>query len=99
MTIVYLHGFNSDGNSWKATALARHFPQARILSPDLPARPLATVALLEQLVDGGCLVIPIGGRIDQDLYQIRRSGRSFEERFITRCRFVPLIEDADDPGE
>ncbi|UCF19857.1 MAG: protein-L-isoaspartate(D-aspartate) O-methyltransferase [Gemmatimonadota bacterium] len=52
-------------------------------------------ALLEQLVDDGCLVIPVGGPPDQDLYQIRRHGNSFERRFITRCRFVPLIEDEE----
>ncbi|NIR45575.1 MAG: protein-L-isoaspartate(D-aspartate) O-methyltransferase [Gemmatimonadetes bacterium] len=55
--------------------------------------------LLEQLSDGGCLVIPIGGRIDQDLYQIRRSGSRFEDRFITRCRFVPLVEEREGPAE
>lgn len=49
--------------------------------------------LLEQLADGACLVIPVGGPPDQDLYQIRRQGNSYERRFITRCRFVPLIED------
>ncbi len=49
-------------------------------------------ALLGQLADGACLVIPVGGPPDQDLLQIRRDGESFEERFITRCRFVPLIE-------
>ena len=49
--------------------------------------------LLEQLAEGASLVIPVGGRVDQDLYEIRREGTSFKERFITRCRFVPLVED------
>ncbi len=49
--------------------------------------------LLDQLADGSCLVIPVGGPPDQDLIQLRRDGDAFEERFITRCRFVPLIED------
>ncbi|UCC75112.1 MAG: protein-L-isoaspartate(D-aspartate) O-methyltransferase [Gemmatimonadota bacterium] len=49
--------------------------------------------LLEQLAEGSCLVIPVGGPPDQDLLQIRRSGNDFERKFITRCRFVPLIED------
>ena len=49
--------------------------------------------LLEQLADGAALVIPVGGRVDQDLYAIRREGKSFKEQFITRCRFVPLVED------
>ncbi len=39
MTIYYLHGFNSDGGSWKAAALAKHFPAATIHAPDLPADP------------------------------------------------------------
>jgi protein-L-isoaspartate(D-aspartate) O-methyltransferase len=55
-------------------------------------------ALLDQLADGACLVIPVGGPPDQDLYQIRRRGEAYEHRFITRCRFVPLIED-DEPSE
>jgi protein-L-isoaspartate(D-aspartate) O-methyltransferase len=49
--------------------------------------------LLKQLAEHSCLVIPVGGPPDQDLYQIRREGQSYERRFITRCRFVPLIED------
>jgi protein-L-isoaspartate(D-aspartate) O-methyltransferase len=49
--------------------------------------------LLEQLADGASLVIPVGGRVDQDLYEIRREGGAFRERFITRCRFVPLVEE------
>jgi protein-L-isoaspartate(D-aspartate) O-methyltransferase len=57
---------------------------------DVPA------ALLDQLADGACLVVPVGGPPDQDLLQIRRDGESFEERFITRCRFVPLIENEEE---
>lgn len=49
--------------------------------------------LLDQLADGACLVIPVGGPPDQDLYQIRREGTSFQRHFITRCRFVPLLPD------
>ncbi len=52
-------------------------------------------ALLEQLAEGACLVIPIGGPPDQDLYQIRRQGDAYERRFITRCRFVPLVEEGE----
>lgn len=49
--------------------------------------------LLRQLANGGRLVIPVGGPPDQDLYQIRREGTSYERRFLTRCRFVPLVEE------
>ena len=50
--------------------------------------------LLEQLGDGACLVIPVGSGVDQDLFQIRRFGQQFERRFITRCRFVPLVDES-----
>jgi protein-L-isoaspartate(D-aspartate) O-methyltransferase len=56
-------------------------------APDIPP------PLLDQLAEGACLVIPVGGPPDQDLYQIRREGTSFQRRFITRCRFVPLLPD------
>ncbi len=47
MTIFYLHGFNSDGGGWKTAALQKHFPAARVLSPDLPADPAQVMQLLE----------------------------------------------------
>lgn len=48
--------------------------------------------LIEQLDHCRSLVIPVGGHPDQDLYQIKRMGQTYERRFITRCRFVPLVE-------
>ena len=52
-------------------------------------------ALLEQLADGGRLVIPLGRRRgDQVLTVFERPGDAFEERHDTRCRFVPLVRDA-----
>ena len=50
--------------------------------------------LLEQIDQRRSLVIPVGGPPDQDLYEIKRAGRDYERRFITRCRFVPLVEGA-----
>ncbi len=53
-------------------------------APDIPP------ALLEQLADPGRLVIPVGGREDQELRVLwRREGRT-ESRIATYCRFVPL---------
>lgn len=46
MTLLYLHGFNADGNGWKSKAMMKHFPDAQVYSPDLPARPVEVVALL-----------------------------------------------------
>ena len=56
--------------------------------------------LLEQLEDGGRLVIPLGRPArDQVLTVVRREGDTFLERHDTRCRFVPLVSDARPAGE
>lgn len=47
-------------------------------------------ALLEQLADGGCLVIPVGEN-DQELLKIVRHGDEFVTDIIEMVRFVPLI--------
>jgi protein-L-isoaspartate(D-aspartate) O-methyltransferase len=53
--------------------------------------PAPPAPLLEQLVDGGRLVLPVaGGRADA-LIRLRRSGERFERLEIGPCRFVPLI--------
>jgi len=54
--------------------------------PEVP-RPL-----LEQLAVGGRLVGPFGGREEQDLLRVRRTGSAgFEREVIGRCRFVDLV--------
>lgn len=50
MTCIYLHGFNSDGEGWKADALRRQFPDADVWAPDLPAEPQAVVVELQQFI-------------------------------------------------
>lgn len=50
MSLLYLHGFNSDGAGWKSAALARHFPGRLLLAPDLPPDPAAVVSTLEALM-------------------------------------------------
>lgn len=47
MEIIYLHGFNSDGEGWKSQALRKHFPKARVQAPDLPAPPHEVQQLVE----------------------------------------------------
>ena len=54
-------------------------------SPEVPA------PLLEQLAEGGRLVIPLGDRDRQVLTVIRRDGGGFHTTTIGDVRFVPLI--------
>jgi protein-L-isoaspartate(D-aspartate) O-methyltransferase len=53
--------------------------------------PRAPKALLEQLADGGRLVIPLEGGDADVLTLYRRQGDRLEAKPITPCRFVPLI--------
>ena len=47
-------------------------------------------ALKSQLADGGRLVIPVGGDV-QELRLVTRRGATFEERRLFMVRFVPLV--------
>ena len=47
--------------------------------------------LLDQLADGGRLVIPVGNKFSQDLIKVTRRGRSFVEKNLGGCRFVDLV--------
>jgi protein-L-isoaspartate(D-aspartate) O-methyltransferase len=55
-----------------------------LAAPEVPCRPL------EQLAEGGRLVIPVGNDRDQQLQVITRVGGEFQARLSTHCRFVPL---------
>jgi len=46
---------------------------------------------LNQLADGGKLVIPVGGEAVQELVVIKKIGDRFETKQVTGCRFVKLI--------
>jgi protein-L-isoaspartate(D-aspartate) O-methyltransferase len=47
--------------------------------------------LLDQLTEGGRLLIPIGNRYSQDLIKVKRVGNTFKEENLGGCRFVDLI--------
>jgi len=52
--------------------------------------PAVPASLLDQLMDPGRIVIPVGSREEQDLLVITKSGGETSSRVATRCRFVPL---------
>ena len=57
------------------------------------AAPAAPQPLLDQLKDGGKLVIPVGGRGEQYLERWHRRGDEFDSESILPVAFVPLIGD------
>lgn len=58
------------------------------------AAPSCPPALIEQLADGGVLVIPVGGEGEQELERwVKQSGELTRTR-LAACRFVPLIGEA-----
>ena len=55
------------------------------------AAPSVPTALYEQLMEGGRLVVPRGGRWGQKLVQVVRTKDGPVERASVPCRFVPLV--------
>ncbi len=53
--------------------------------PEIP-RPL-----MEQLSDGGRMLVPVGSRTMQRLLLVRRRGDAFDQQEVTECTFVPLL--------
>ena len=53
--------------------------------------PRAQEPLIEQLDEGGRLVIPVGGNWTQDLTVVRKVKGKIEEKSVCGCIFVPLL--------
>lgn len=66
-----------------------HAPFDGILVTAAPAS--VPTALIDQLADGGRLVIPVGHGGSQDLKLITRSGDQLDEQILERVAFVPLV--------
>jgi protein-L-isoaspartate(D-aspartate) O-methyltransferase len=53
--------------------------------------PQVPYQFLDQLSEGGRLVIPVGSRYEQDLLQLTKLPSGLVRRNLGACRFVPLI--------
>jgi protein-L-isoaspartate(D-aspartate) O-methyltransferase len=53
--------------------------------------PLIPPPLLEQLADGGRLIMPVERGDSQTLMRVRREGSAYHEEALIAVRFVPLI--------
>jgi len=53
--------------------------------------PVVPESLLQQLKEGGALIIPVGSEDLQDLIRITRTAKGYREESLGGCRFVKLI--------
>jgi protein-L-isoaspartate(D-aspartate) O-methyltransferase len=66
-----------------------HAPFDRILSA--AASPSVPAPWVSQLSPGGIIVLPVGGRYEQELARVTRLGERVETKILGGCRFVPLV--------
>jgi protein-L-isoaspartate(D-aspartate) O-methyltransferase len=68
---------------------SRYAPYDAILvaagSPEIPA------PLVEQLAEGGRMLVPVGDRDSQRLLKVRQTAAGVESEEILDCTFVPLL--------
>jgi protein-L-isoaspartate(D-aspartate) O-methyltransferase len=55
------------------------------------AAPAVPAPLVEQLADGGRLLVPVGGVEQQDLLRVSKRGGYIKKESLFVCRFVPLL--------
>ena len=72
-----------------STGLPQHAPFDKILVA--AAAPKIPESLVAQLADGGRLVVPVGGRFEQQVQVVRKVGTKIVVELQDLCRFVPLV--------
>jgi protein-L-isoaspartate(D-aspartate) O-methyltransferase len=73
-----------------------HAPFDKIIVTCAPRKP--PQPLIDQLRDGGLMVIPYGEENAQDLYILRKHGGKIEEEAVLPVRFVPMTGEAEKAG-
>jgi protein-L-isoaspartate(D-aspartate) O-methyltransferase len=73
-----------DGTEGHAAAAPYQSTLVTAGSPQIPS------ALIDQLADGGRLVIPVGTREMQNLELIQKTGGATSTKMLDACQFVPL---------
>jgi len=53
--------------------------------------------LLDQLREGGRMVLPLGRGYEQDLVKVRRTGKGLQQEVLLPVRFVPMVGEAQKP--
>ena len=79
-----VHVHNGDGSAGFLDAAPYDAILVTAGAPEIPR------IFAGQLREGGRLVIPVGGWLDQDLRVVSRRGTHYDSRVATTCRFVPL---------
>ncbi len=79
------------GDGWKGWPTEAPFDAILVAA----APEVVPEALLQQLAEGGRLIIPVGGRASQELVKITRKGSGFESQSLGAVRFVPLVGGGD----
>lgn len=76
------------GDGWQGWAARGPFDAIIVTAapPEIPQ------ALVQQLDDGGILVLPVGGQTQQMLQCIHRRGDGFTIDTVEAVRFVPLVQ-------
>lgn len=64
-------------------------PFDRVLSA--AASPAMPSPWFEQLAEGGIMVLPVGGRMEQSLARVTKRGGKPVSEYLGGCRFVPLV--------
>lgn len=72
--------------------LDAHAPYDRVIVT--AAAPHVPQPLVEQLVEGGLMVLPVGGRTEQSIVRVERRGQRTVETPLLACRFVRLVGNA-----